>query len=156
MASLREIKVSEAGWGKKIKRLNFLLAQRLFFCLNFGNTITTAIFCASQPSPSIFYLRRFTFTLVFCSLFSVSFGTVALIARRLLVGFLKVTLSVLVLPVSHTFSSSDLFTVVRAVVCVFLCGPVMGRRTDGRTGLAMTEYGWMSGLRGVPLWMLIK
>lgn len=74
-----------------------------------------------------------------------SFGTVALIARRLLVGFLKVTLSVLVLPVSHTFSSSDLFTVVRAVVCVFLCGPVMSRRTDGRTGLAMTEYGWMSG-----------
>lgn len=127
MASLREIKVSKAGWGEKNKKNKLSFGTKIVFCLNFGNTITTAIVCASQPSPSIFYLRRFTFTLVFCSLFSVSFGTVALIARRLLVGFLKVTLSVLVLPVCHTFSSSDLFTVVRAVVCVFLCGPVMSR-----------------------------
>lgn len=64
------------------------------------------------------------------------------------------TLSALVLPVSlalasHMFSSCDLFVVVWAVVCVFLCGPVMtgpvDGRTDGRTGLAMTEYGWMLG-----------
>lgn len=91
-----------------------------------------------------------------------SFGTAAVIARRLLVGFHHVTLSVLVLPVSlalasHTFSSCDLFVVVRAVVCVFLCGPVMTGPVDGRTDRVSDDRIWLDvGLRRLPVWMLIK